>query len=59
MKNQFDKIIIMSPPKGNNMVYERWTDAIKKRSNYIPIDVHWNKVWEINEKWNCIELKQC
>jgi len=34
-----------------NHFYKMWTDAIEGRSNYIPIEVHWNDVPGRDEKW--------
>jgi hypothetical protein len=45
------KIIIVSTPNGMNHFYKMWTDAIEGRSNYIPIEVHWNDVPGRDEKW--------
>ena len=45
------KIIIVSTPNGLNHYYKMWTDAVEKRSLYIPIDVHWSDVPGRDEKW--------
>ena len=38
------KVIIVSTPHGMNHFYRMWTDAEKKRNEYIPTDVHWSEV---------------
>lgn len=45
------KVIIVSTPNGLNMFYKMWTDAIEKRSTYVPIEVHWSMVPGRDEKW--------
>jgi hypothetical protein len=38
------KVIIVSTPNGLNQFYKMWTDAIEKRSTYVPLEVHWSMV---------------
>jgi hypothetical protein len=45
------KIIIVSTPNGMNLFYKIWTDAINKRNNYIPFEVHWSMVPGRDEAW--------
>lgn len=45
------KIIIVSTPKGMNHFFEMWTKAVKKKSDYTPIEVHWSAVPGRDEKW--------
>jgi len=45
------KIIIVSTPNGMNLFYKIWTDAINKRNNYVPFEVHWSMVPGRNEDW--------
>jgi hypothetical protein len=45
------KIFIISTPKGMNHYYTAWTRAIKGKSEYIPIEVHWSAVPGRDEKW--------
>jgi hypothetical protein len=45
------KIIIVSTPKGMNHFYGAWVKAIKKQSDYYPIEVHWSAVPWRTEKW--------
>jgi len=45
------KIIIVSTPKGMNHFYTAWTRAIKGKSEYVPIEVHWSAVPGRDEKW--------
>ena len=48
---QETKVLIISTPKGLNMYYKLWNDAIEKRNSYTPIDVHWTEVPGRDEKW--------
>ena len=48
---QSTKVLIVSTPKGMNLFYKMWTDAIEKRNDYIPIDVDWRKVPGRDEAW--------
>jgi len=45
------KIIIVSTPNGMNLFYKIWTDAINKRNNYVPFEVHWSMVPGRDEDW--------
>jgi hypothetical protein len=45
------KIIIVSTPNGMNLFYKIWTDAINKRNNYTPFEVHWSMVPGRDEAW--------
>ena len=45
------KVIIVSTPNGLNQFYKMWTDAIEKRSMYVPIEVHWSMVPGRDAKW--------
>lgn len=45
------KVMIVSTPHGMNMFYKLWNDALHKRNDYIPIDVHWSEVPGRDEKW--------
>jgi hypothetical protein len=45
------KIIIVSTPNGMNLFYKIWTDAINKRNNYVPFEVHWSMVPGRDEAW--------
>lgn len=45
------KVIIVSTPNGLNMFYKMWTDAVEKRSLYVPHDVHWSQVPGRDQKW--------
>ena len=48
---QTSKVIIVSTPNGLNLFYKMWTDAIEKRSSYIPVEVHWSQVPGRDQKW--------
>lgn len=45
------KVLIVSTPKGLNMFYKMWVDAEEGRSEYIPVEVHWNQVPGRDEAW--------
>jgi len=45
------KIIIVSTPNGMNLFYKLWMDAINKRNNYVPFEVHWSMVPGRDENW--------
>ena len=44
-------MIIVSTPYGMNMYYKIWMDAINKKNDYIPIEVHWSEVPGRDDKW--------
>lgn len=45
------QIIIVSTPYGLNHFYKMWSDAISKRSDYTPIEVHWRETPGRDDKW--------
>ncbi len=45
------KVFIVSTPKGLNMFYKMWVDAEEKRSNYVPIEVHWSQTPGRDQTW--------
>jgi hypothetical protein len=45
------KIIIISTPKGMNHFYEMWMKAIEKKSEFVPIEVHWSAVPGRDQAW--------
>ena len=45
------KVIIVSTPNGMNHFYKMWSDAVERRSLYVPVDVHWTQVPGRDEKW--------
>jgi hypothetical protein len=45
------KIIIVSTPRGMNLYYRMWTDAVNKKSDYFPVDIHWSRVPGRDEDW--------
>ena len=45
------KVIIVSTPNGLNLFYRMWEDAVKQKSEYIPIEVHWSMVPGRTEEW--------
>ena len=43
------KIIMVSSPKGMNLFYEFWINAVRGKNNFYPIHVGW---WELHtEEW--------
>lgn len=45
------KIIIVSTPKGMNAFYTMWIKATSGKSDYCPIEYHWNDVPWRSEAW--------
>lgn len=45
------KIIIVSTPNGLNHFYQFWQDAVKKRSEFVPVRVDWWQVPGRDKKW--------
>lgn len=45
------KIVIVSTPKGMNHFFTMWTKAVKGKSDYVPIEVHWSAVPGRDEAW--------
>jgi len=45
------KIIIVSTPRGMNLFYKMWMDAVNKKSDYFPVDIHWSRVPGRTEEW--------
>jgi len=45
------KILIVSTPNGMNLFYKIWQDAVNKRNNYIPFEIHWSQVPGRDEAW--------
>lgn len=45
------KIIVVSTPKGMNHFHTMWVKAKQKKSNYVPIEVHWSAVPGRDEAW--------
>lgn len=48
---QSTKVLIISTPKGLNMFYKFWNDAVNNRNEYVPIEVHWSQVPGRDDKW--------
>ena len=48
---QTSKIIIVSTPKGMNLFYKLWMDAISGKNGYVPFEIHWSMVPGRDEKW--------
>jgi len=45
------KILIVSTPNGMNLFYKIWNDAVNKRNNYVPFEIHWSQVPGRDEDW--------
>ena len=45
------KVIIVSTPFGLNHFYKMWVNATEKRSDYIPLEVHWSMVPGRDAAW--------
>lgn len=45
------KIFMISTPKGMNLFYQFWIDAVNKKNNYIPFEVHWRDVPGRDHAW--------
>jgi len=45
------KILIVSTPNGMNLFYKIWNDAVQKRNNYVPFEIHWSQVPGRDEEW--------
>ena len=48
---QSSKVMIVSTPHGMNMYYKMWTDAVNKKSGFVPIEVHWSEVPGRDDEW--------
>ena len=48
---QTTKVFIVSTPLGLNQFYKMWVDAEERRSNYIPIEVHWSEIPGRDQTW--------
>jgi len=45
------KIIIVSTPNGMNLFYKLWSDAVNKKSDYVPFEIHWSMIPGRDEAW--------
>lgn len=45
------KCFIVSTPLGMNHFYKMWIDCEQKRSDYVPISVHWSEIPGRDEEW--------
>jgi hypothetical protein len=50
-------MIIVSTPYGMNQFYKLWTDAITKRNDYVPIEVHWSEVPGRDDEWKEMTIR--
>lgn len=45
------KTFIVSTPKGMDLFYKMWQDAVNKNNDYVPLQYHWSDVPGRDEKW--------
>ena len=45
------KILMVSTPNGMNLYYKMWMDAVEKKSNYKPFEIHWSQVPGRDQAW--------
>ena len=45
------KILMVSTPNGMNLFYKYWNDAVNKKNNYVPFEIHWSEVPGRDEAW--------
>ena len=45
------KVVIVSTPNGMNLFYKMWMDAVEKKSNYKPFEIHWSQVPGRDQAW--------
>ena len=45
------KVIITSTPKGLNMFYKMWSEAVDGKNSFVPFEVHWSDVPGRDAKW--------
>lgn len=45
------KVIIVSTPNGMNHFFKIWMNAIEKKSDYVPIEIHWSMVPGRDQAW--------
>jgi len=50
------KVVITSTPNGKNKFYDIWTDAVEKRSNFVPLRVDWWQVPGRDEEWKAAAI---
>ena len=51
------RVMITSTPRGMNLFYKIWTDAVEQRSEYEAIEVHWSDVPGRDEEWKKQTIK--
>ena len=51
------KIIIVSTPRGMNLYYRMWMDAINGKSDYFPVDIHWSRVPGRDDAWKEMTIR--
>lgn len=52
------RMIIVSTPNGMNHFYKMWTEAIEKRSDFIPIEIDWRETPGRDEQWRLDEISR-
>lgn len=51
------RVLITSTPKGLDLFYRMWTDAINKNNDYNPIEIHWSDTPGRDEKWKRDQIR--
>lgn len=51
------QVIIVSTPLGLNHFYKRWQDAVDKKSDYVPIEVHWRETPGRDDAWRDEQIR--
>ncbi len=45
------KVVITSTPKGLNMFYKMWKEAVDGKNSFVPVEIHWSDIPGRDEKW--------
>ena len=51
------KVVIISTPKGLNLYYKMWIEAVEKRSMFVPFEAHWSEVPGRNAEWRETQIR--
>lgn len=51
------RVLITSTPRGLNMFYKMWTDAVNNNNDYNPIDIHWSETPGRDEEWKANQIR--
>lgn len=53
------KVIMVSTPNGMNLFYKFWSEALKKKNDFVPISVNWREVPGRDEAWKQQTIRNC